>query len=1272
MSAFAQNKAKNSEKLTDEWNDIEIFEQNRIYPRSNVVSYSNENDIEKWNYSKSPYCVSLNGNWKINVSDNTNTSPNPEQKGFNTNGWNSVKVPMPMVGQDGKQLKLPQIKAPHSIPSNGNVVATYYKEFDAPKSWGDHHAYLKIQARSAYYIWVNQEYVGYAEDSRTMSEFDITKHLKIGKTNNVIVRVVGASTGSLLEMYQDRSYLGIVGDVSIMLKPYANVQDFSVVADYNAQSKEGAFKLTANIMNPAKKGQYYVETVIWNPQGKELEKMGKWMVFDKKSEVSITLERDFASIKPWTAETPNLYTVVVRLRDEKMQLVETVGTRFGFRRVEVSDGQLKVNGTPVVLRGMVYTAYDINNHGLLSEEKMKSDLQLMKQHNVNAIRTAIYSPANERLYELCDEYGLYVICDANIQPFSSQTKAVATDKDYNNHFVVRVQNMYETLKNHASIICWSLGPGRDNGVCMENAYRALKQKDKLRPVLFTGAEYSENTDIIASTNLNADDLKVFAVKKQTRPMVLFGFGSADGNNFGGMESIWEMVRKYNNLQGGFAHMWMTTNRYIPAQNKDITKPGFITASAVQVPYLGELKNVYRPFDVKLVALVPDHGEFNITNYLNFQALKDYILEYNIYSNLKPRIIEGEVNVDLKAGESKNFKLKVPKMTLYSGEELFIRFTIRQRTTTNAVPKGTELGVFEFPLPMIEVRREPLPEYGREELFTNQESAIDGDATKQGRLHVYNNNVDFWFDLDRAEMISLSVEDNEVLAGAPCLNFWRPATDNDKVDRNALRQWSNMDPEKMDRTVVATNYRRIDKYTVGIDAMVRYSDKSGNLLFDVKQSYAVLYTGDVLIDNDIVASEWVKTIPKVGYQFKLDNSLDSVHWLGLDKETYCDRKQSGVMGNNHDAADNLFFAYDRPQAAGNRADVHWVAVANRKVGLFVDMIDKNFNFSIYPYTDKQISNAADCYELKRQSFRTFNVDFKQSGVGSATAGVELADDAVITEKVFSFRLHLHAYACSEAEPQDFRRVQYPKIESSVLPMPVISKNKERFDGPMTISIASSTPQSTIRYTLDGSTPNENSPLYKNPFVINKSTIVHAKAFKKGSTASFTAAQRYNFDYITSANFAFKPNTPYNYDMETSLFDGETGDITDLSRSWLGFSGNDLNVTFTLSKSIELQNVVMHFAHVPEAWAFAPTAVMVYVSADGENFSEAINAKIKYDPAAIEMNTPQKQIISIEVNQPNVKYVKLVARNLGKIPVWHKAKGLRPWILVDEVELNEVIH
>lgn len=1279
VGASAQSrKGKDAAPVVNEWNDVEVFEQHKLYPRANVIPYGNENAIEKNGYTESPYYVSLSKGWQMKLSSSFAGRPSDmEQKTFTAEGWPAVTVPAAAWEERGKSVLTKKVLKPGDISESGNYVATYYRDLDVPKSWKDYKAYLNIQARSAFYVWVNHEYVGYSEDSRDVSEFDLTKHLKPGKPNSIVVQVIGTTDGNLLESQYARSLNGITAEPFIVLKPIVDIMDYSILADYNAGSKMGTLTVNIDVYNELKKGQYYVEMEVWDPKGHQVEKMGRWTVFDKKNELTMKMERSLANVQPWTAETPNMYTLVLRLRDMKMNLMETVGCRFGFRNVALRDGLLTVNGEPVTINGASYAFYDFASRSFPTKAQVMEDLQQMKRHNINAVRTTLYSPALPYFYELCDEYGLYVLCDANLQPLSTTAKAVATDKDYINMFVSRMQNMYERLKNHPSIIAWSLGNTQDNGICMENAYRAIKQKDKTRPVLFPGAGYSDNSDVVAPLFIEYDDLKLYAAKQQTKPLIMSAFGSSKGNSYGNMESLWKLVRDNRSLQGGFACYWNGYDYFDPSSGDDLHTEGLIGIDRKSTPLLAELRNIYRPFDVKMVNISPDAAEFNVTNLLSFLTLNDYILEYNIYSNLKPRIIEGEVSVALKPGESKNFKLKIPALTLYAGEELFIRFTVKQRTSTEVVPRGTELGIVEFKLPMKGVRKEQLADYDREELLFNRSrsgsDSVDASLKPEdgGTIRVFNDNIDLVYDLDHADIQSYVFHDKQMLLSAPRINFWRAATDNDRVDKNGLRMWQGLNPAGLTRSVIATNYRRVDNNTVCIDAMLRYSDRNGAVLFDVKQSIAVLFTGDVIVDNEIVASEQIKNLPKVGLQMCLPKSMDSVRWFGLDKESYSDRRQSGVTGTYKRHASTMFHSYERPQEAGNRAGVRWVSVEDRNVGFYVDMLDSNFNFSIYPYTDVDLFEGVSAASLSEREFWTLNVDYRQAAVGSALAGQEVDDADLVNDRKYHFRVHFRAYDLNEYNPYDFCRVEYPQIVSSVLPMPVISKDRDRFDQPMTISMSTNVPKAEIRYTTDGSMPNEKSPVYKKPFVISNSTYVKAKTFLPGATPSFTTIKRFNFDYIVKASYANKPNTPYNFNPESILFDGETGDISELSHGWLGFSGNNFDVVLELSKAIELQQVLVTFAHVPDAWAFAPTAVQVYVSEDGENFSQPINAKLKYAPEEQSMNNPQKVKVLVEVNQPDVKYVRLVAKNMGRIPSWHKARGLRPWIMVDEIELDEVI-
>lgn len=1241
--------AQHTEGTTNEWNDKSVFEQHKLYPRANVFSYSNEDAIEKWQYDHSANYILLSGEWRIDVqNDYHDRSSEFEAKGFSALNWDVTTLPSHPWMVSGRPATRPTLSNVLNIPTSGNSSASYYREFEVPKDWKNYEIFLQFQAASAYYIWVNQEYVGYSEDSRALSEFNLTKHLKFGKTNNIIIQVISASDGSLLEMNYDPKHNGITSDIVLHLKKPANLQDYKIVGDFDPVSNTGTFNIDVNVANRDKKGRYYIEVELWDLQGHQLEKLGKWIFFDKREELKVSLSREMGIVSPWSAETPNLYTAIVRLLNEEMQLQEVVGTRFGFRTIEVKEGQLVLNGKPIKLRGTSYADQSA------SKEEMRAALTSMKCNNINAVRTIAYSPANPIFYELCDELGLYVVCDANIQPFSSHNKAIATDGDYSNLFVARVQNLYESLKNHSSIIAWSLGESLDNGTCMANAYQEFKHKDATRPTIFAGAGYGNNSDIIATLGATPEYIQQYNSKSQTRPLLFLSYGSSKGNSFGSLEPFWDNVRNNSALCGGFASCWNSHTVYNTENAQTIQLPGLNGN-----PYLDELREIYRPFDVRLENISPDAAEFTISNLNDFLSLSDYRVSYTLYSNLKPHIIEGEVGMALLPHESKKFKLKIPKLMLYSGEELFIRFSVRKRNSDKTIDKQTTLSNTTFSIPMKWVEKQAIPSYERQPISILEQHTDD---TLQSLSAIQLEGTDFSisFDMQRGVLSSYQYKGQEMITESPELNFWRNPTDNDVADRNIAGLWQQVNPKNIHHELVAVNYRKLDNYTVAIDVMTRYSTSNETTIFDLKQNYTILHSGDILIDNEMLVGENVKSLPRIGMRMAVSKALDTVEWFGADRESYCDRRTGVLIGHFEQPAAKLFYDYGGQQANGNHVDTRWCAIKNANTGLYVDLIDSLFEFSVMPQDEGFVLFA----------------DLHQAGVGCALAGIAANANRRLSDHHYHFRLHLRGYDTEENNAYDFSQVAYPESRTSLIEPPVISSNSEHFDKPISISIAlpasaMGNKQMTIRYTLDGSTPTQSSPLYKEPFVIENSTLVKARIFQEGEAPSFVASQRFNYDYIVNASFVHKPNTPYNYNYQKTLFDDEEGDLNDLNRGWVGFSGNNLDVTFTLSKAVDIEDIQMHFAHIPEAWIFAPETVSVAVSTDGTHYTTPIEASLEYDATDKKMDAAQKVTISVPIDAQQVKSIRVLATNIGRLPQWHKARGLRAWLLSDEIIINEKI-
>lgn len=1160
----------------------------RMAPRANVVSYDDENAIEHLRYDDSPYLLSLDQDWQRTTAD-------------------------------------------------GRMVLTQSYEF--PKEWKAFRIFFRMQMPAGYGLYIGEQLIGVSHSSAAVAEFDISDQVRFGRTAQLSIRFVG-DDGALLE--SGNPSLPNVQACALLLKPLQNVQDYTVLTSYDPQTQQGTYTIEADLYNYRKKGKCYFEVEIWDSRGRQVDKLGKWCFFDKRSENTQTITSTIPSVLPWNAEVPRLYTAVIRLYDDGMQLQDIVGTRFGFRSMGERNA-LVLNGKQITLKGVALNVANLDTPEALKQ--LRNQMVQMKTNNINAIRVNATTSASEKIFELCDELGFYVVCEAPLFPASSMGHAVAADNEFSELFADRMRALYGQYKNHPSIIAWSLGECPDNGICMQTAYHTLKRLDSQRPILYAGAQYSDNTDLIAPFNCTTELISQYLSKNQSRALVMNSFGSAVGNNFGGIQPLWQRVLDHAKVQGGFYNVqdWK---------------------ALAAKPYLAELKQLYRPIDVQLTSTSSDAAEFVVTNLSDFRPLSDYSLEYVICSNLKSNVVSGDVALALKPGESKDFKLKVPKLLLYAGEELYIKFTLRQRGNTASVPKNTVLYVAQFPLPADHMPQQP---------YTNADGTpfhIEKDTAHQ--VSINNNNVTIIFNDSTGLLSAFSYRGNDLLRQAPQLSFMRAPSPNDSQDPNGVKQWLRYGFGQMEREVVATNCRQVDPHTVGLDVMFRYSSPRFGVLFDVRQAYLILASGDVLISNDITVSEQIKAVAKVGMQLGLSPVLTTAEWLGRNIESYVDRHAAGLIAQQTLPIGELgHTSYRLPQHSGNYAETRWAAFRNEQVGLYVDLIDTLFNFSISAFDEEELYDQAQGADPKPLDYWALNVDYRMTGVGSAMAGLNLTDRDLVKDHKYHFTLHLRPFDCSEYNAQDFRRIVYPKVVSNIVELPVISKSRDRFDGPMQIAITCPTPKTEIRYTLDGTVPTEKSPLYTKPFTVQNSVVVKARAFKKGEAPSFVATEQFSFDYVVSCTFSRKPNTPYNKNAARALIDDELGDVNDLSRGWLGFSGHDVQVDLELGKVIHIRSVTLRFAHVPDAWVFAPAAVMVAVSSDGKEFTDYIPASIAYDASLEEMNTTQLQVLDIPVNRDQVRFVRILAKPIDRIPQWHRAKGLKPWIMMDEIEINETI-
>lgn len=1050
---------------------IPVASQPITSPRANVVAYDNEDGIQNLAYRESPFYLELAGSWKQRTTDSS---------------------------------------------------IIYSRQIDVDKVWKDYMVFLNVRCGHGCRVYVNNNVVGYSDDSRLWEEFLLDNHLKYGRPNTIAIEALKHSQGALLE---DSSLsVGLNGEPFILFKSDPCISDISLTADYESASASGTLSLDVQVFNSRRKGRYYVEVEILDPSGRQFDRMGRWVIFDKRNEELVDLSRTWSGITPWNAEKPTLYTAIVRLRNEKMEEEETVGARFGFRSITIDGGVLMLNGKAITLKGVTYGIE--HTEGFASREQMRHDVLAMKRNNINAVRTSKYSPMDPYFYELCDQYGLYVIADANLKPASSRHRAVATEKDFIPMFERRVENLRNKYKNHTSIIAWSLGATRDNGVCITAAYRRLKAIEPTRPVIFSGADYGETTDIIAPVYPTAKALKQSLGKTQSRPFVMLS--SVDNRCFDELEPLWNLVNNNYILQGGFVERW--------------------PLSSVE---LSELRQLYSPFDVSISKFTPDEGEFIVYNRNDFSGMESYTLDYTIYTNLRPNIIAGDLIVAAQGGASDKVSMRIPQLELMAGEELFIRFNLYNRKR-EANGNRVERGKVIFPI-----------------------------KQKQAAKHM--------LEYKTAEQPSLEIKDYVKRLSPHFIGH---------------EDWT---AEIVD-TIVSVNADHV----VSINSMWRYVS-NGGIKCHVRASSMIYGTGDVLCEYSVSNTE--ETKEKLHPTIVLPNcDGDSMSWFGLDRDVIFKERNSGVIGTYHSLKKDIV-----------RSKVRWLAVYGNEASKFVRILDND-----------------------------------------ATINIK-GSDVIIEPVTDQFCLHIkNGFHTSDLV--DILATEYPKVTSNTMEPPVISASEVRFSQPLTISI-NSDPKGTIRYTLDGSEPTASSLVYTSPFCITSTTVVKARCYADGMPPSFTSTRRFNYDYIIGTTFSRKPNTPYNIGSDTLLFDGETSTIDNMTHGWVGFSGKAVNTILELAKNINIDAVILRYAHSPATWAFAPTKVQLSFSSDGSTFNDTVTYEIPFDPTSEDNAQARVVELSIPVNKTDIKFVKIEPVVIENIPSWHKAKGLKPWLMMDEIRISE---
>ena len=832
------------------WNDVNIYEINRLYPRTNVIPTG-----EEWSQC-------LNGDWKFQWVDTPSKAPADFYKeGYDASGWKTLKVPAnwelngygtPIYVNVDNEFRPNE---PPFAPTVDNPVGCYLTEFDVPDTWKDRLTFINFGAvKSAYYVWVNGQFVGYTEDAKTNAEFDLTPYVKVGK-NTLAVKVYRFSNGSYFECQDFWRLSGIERNVVLYSKPTLNVYDYEIHAGLDKNYQNGTFSIKVRLQSNTNKIQKNSSLIVGAYEGEEVEGFPEHILFTLSqalNELNFTQAEDgyyyadaelsvdskeIGKVLPWSAESPNLYQLRISLMDKKAKSIERLTSSFGFRTVEIKNGKLLVNGQYVLIKGVNRHEHDAFTGHVIDSFAMEHDIRMMKCMNINTVRTCHY-PDDPYWYELCDKYGLYVWDEANCESHAQGygEKSLAKDPQYKMMIWSRNRNMLERDKNHPSVIMWSMGNECGNGVNFEYTYDWMKNRDKTRPVTYERAIYDRNTDVIGLMYASPKYLQKFVDEgfdKEGRPFIMVEYCHAMGNSMGGLQDYWDVIEANEQLQGGCIWDWVDQSFIQHDKEKDVDwlavggdfghaygvgdddafcANGVVSSDRRPHHHAAEVKKVYQP--IKFTAKDLTWGKFEAKNWLSFTNASAFYCDYEIFSAEKS-LMKDKIDLDIEPFDTQ--EINIERLRIYGnpGEEFFIRFSVKTKKDQPFMPAGTEIAYDEFKLEWPSAPLEPLV----------KEKPVQFNS---GSASVYNDDFSVVFDKETGGISSFVFKGEELLKGEIHDNFWRAPTLNDEVDSWALPRWKKAGLQHLTAKLGGLYFERLDDNTVSVNAAVEYYDGAGQL------------------------------------------------------------------------------------------------------------------------------------------------------------------------------------------------------------------------------------------------------------------------------------------------------------------------------------------------------------------------------------------------------------------------------------------------------------
>ncbi|PLX05724.1 MAG: beta-galactosidase [Marinilabiliales bacterium] len=979
------------------WENPKIISENKMDAHVNVVPYNTIEQALKGDKSLSAYYKSLNGDWKFKWVENPDLCPeNFYSNGYNSSNWESIPVPgnwelngygTPIyVNQPYEWTYNPK---PPEIPHKYNPVGNYITYFTIPGNWKNKEIILHFGAvKSAMYLWINGEKVGYSQGSKLPAEFNITKYLKKGN-NKLALKVYRWSDGSYLECQDFWRISGIERDVYLYALTETHISDFWAKTKLSENYEEAEINTVVDIANLDKKLiNRTLSAKIYNHQGEIVSSKDINIELLPRTQIDFVIKNKIENPDLWSAEKPYLYTLVLELK-RRNKTIHRVSHKLGLRNIIVENGQLLINGKAVLFKGVNRHEHDELTGHVVSRKSMEKDIKLMKQFNINAVRTSHY-PNDPYWYELCDKYGLYVVDEANIESHGMgyhPDRTLGNNPEWELAHLDRIKRMVERDKNHPSIIMWSMGNEAGDGVNFDKASEWLHKTDPSRPVHYERALKRETVDVFSPMYAGIRYIENYAQSKPYRPLILCEYAHSMGNSTGNLQDYWDVIEKYPELQGGFIWDWVDQglvkfddegNKYwayggdfgpdtIPSDG-NFCLNGIVNPDRSPHTAIFEVKKVYQNIEFDAVDI--NKLKFKLINKFFFTNLNEYEIRWEIIGNGKT-VSKGTLDrIDLKPQDTSIFHIGADGFKRMPGIEYFVNFGIYTLNEEPLLGKNFEIAKEQIALgftPFVNTVKVNRPD----------DLIIDH---SNGKLVVETEKIKLVFDTLSGFMESFHLNGKEIINDKVKPNFWRAPTDNDFGNGMDKRQaiWRT---DGKNAELISFDWETTEKYKLKVISKFLLPESRSFLNIE----YVIWGNGKIDVSMNFKPGiKGLENFPRFGMYLVLDNAHILEYYGRGPHENYSDRNTSAFVGHYKSEVNDQYFPYIRPQENGYKTDCRWLILGDDNQGIFFTS-EVPFGFSALNISDYQLDqitrkNYQHTLDIKPESNTFLHLDMAQMGVG----------------------------------------------------------------------------------------------------------------------------------------------------------------------------------------------------------------------------------------------------------------------------------------------------